>query len=309
MTMVSALQKALNSYDPYGFMQVSAAQASFVTVGLFLINFAFALPNFTDVFILPAFGLIIIATERDFDRRIIQFIIFCLLSIIYGILLTIVHEYRYFVVITVGIVIFSYYMLSKKLDYLKFMIPFIQAVAYTHYIIPHGGNWSQLMVLIINNIAILACAVGLLCLFPRIYFFRIWLRALQYTLKEFETNISAFNSKQLDINQTITKHLLEMQDFSYALGKKAHGFSAQKIALRCMSIYVFFIAVINQVQPVTKHELQELSHVFSRLYHVISINKTLEHIQFVPTENEQLLKIHRKLLGIIREWNRLCQSI
>ena len=306
MTIRRKLRSVLNRHDPYGMMQVSAAQITFVTISLFLINFIFSIPDFNTIFFLPAFGLITIGTDHSFDLRIRHLAIFCLITVIYAVLLSIVQSYQYLIILIVGIAIFTLYIISKKYRYPPLMVPLIHVSAYTFFIFPFGGDWSHIYVFFIDSLMITALTIALMSVFPRIYFFRVWLRSLQFSVQELEHQIHTIIANQAKHGQLA--HLIAMEGFTYALSYKEYGFAARKITLRFMSFYEFIMAVLCHYQPITTLELLELANVLSRLYHAIPSYQPLETITFTPNTNDQVLTIQKKTRSLVMEWNRLCQK-
>lgn len=305
-SLIAKLRNLLNVYDPYGMMQVSAAQVTFVTIGLFLINFIYAIPDFNTIFILPAFGFIAIGQDPSFNNRLRSVAIFCTITMTYAILLTFVQNYQYLIILTVGLIVFSLYILSKKYRWSPLMVPLIHVCAYTFFILPFGGDWSHVYIFFIDSLMITGFSLALMLLFPRIYFFRVWLRSLQFAAQEIEQKIHTIIINQINHEQLF--HLMTMQKFTYSLSYQEHGFAARKITLRFMNVYEFLVTVLHQYQAITNLELLELANVFSQLYHVIPRYKPLNNIAFTPNINPQICNIQKKVLSIINEWNRLCQK-
>lgn len=309
MEIIRTWRKKMQAYDPYGFFLVSAGQTTFVVTGLLLINFVYAFPDFLKILPIPAFALLVAGREHGFDNRVKQMIVFTILTIVYSVLLTIVHEYRYLVVLVVGLFTYSCYTFSKKFTYLRFMIPFIQALVFIHFILPYGGNWPQLLVYILNSGIIMLCTLGLMLLFPRIYFLRVWLRAWQLTLNEFESRIQDILHDRLDKTQFLSTHLPNMQEFTYSLHGKGFTLPVRKIALRCLNIYTFIIAVTEKVQDITDSQLLEISQVLLQLVDAISAYLPLKAVHFQPTTNKQLIIFQTRLITIVQEWNKLCARV
>ena len=213
--------------------------------------------------------------------------------------------YQYLIIFTVGIVVFSLYVVSKKYRLPPLMVPLIHVAAYTFFILPFGGDWSHIYIFLTDSVMITGCVIVLMLLFPRIYFFRVWLRSLQFALQELEHKIHTIVTNQVDHEQLF--HLMNMQKFAYSLGYQEYGFAARKITLRFMNFYEFIVAVLYQYQPISTIELLELADVFSQLNHVIPTYQPLNNITFTPNANPLILNIQKKVLIIVAEWNRLCQ--
>jgi hypothetical protein len=304
------IRRALKDYDPYGFRQVVAAQSAFVVVGLFLIHFAYALPNFNQVMLMPAWGLIAIGRQVGFNARLRHLAIFFFICVVYACLLTSVQSYHYLTVITVGVVIASLFMLSKNRPYLLFMIPFVELVAHGFFIVPEGGSGYKIFVFILNCFAVSTCALVLLYAFPRIYFFRVWLRAWQATLQEFSEKILEIRAGEAHLtHQQMTTHLAPMEEFARSLSLKEYGFSARKLSLRCINLYTFLTAAFYQVQAVTAEDLLEIANFCSELVASITAYQPIKRLQLTPSSDEQIRILHRKLGRMVSEWNRLCQRL
>lgn len=307
MKLIAKLRDALFQHDPYGLLRVGATQAVFVTIGLFLINFAFALPHFNTVYVVPAIGFMVIAFEPSFNLRLRNMAIFCLIVLVYTLLLSLVQNYRYLLVGVAGGVIFTLFILSRKYNHLLMMIPIVHGIGYGFLIIRGGGDFYKLYVFSLSYLAILACTLSLMLFFPRIYFFRIWLRSFHLTLHEFEQKLHEMIAGKAEEKPYI--HLIAMQDFSHALSYQEYGFSARKIGLRCMSFYTFTLAVIYGYQNATKRELINLAHIFAQLQQVIPHYEPLNNVSMPTSTNPQMMILHRKLFRTIAEWNKLCQKL
>lgn len=301
------LRRALHNYDPYGFLQVTAAQALFVTTFLCLINFSFALPHFSSAMKLIALAFLAISMERNFNQRMLSMAIFCLICVSYSCILTTLEYYRLFFVLSMGGVTLLLFAISKKIyPSLLPMIPIVQAITYPLIVPPLEGVTFRVVQTFVSYGAVVFLTIGLMGFFPRIYFFRIFLRALYLTLGEFNENCLRLANHSLKTDHILFKHMTAMQDYAYALGGDKHGISAQKIALNFMKMYSFFMATINGIEKVSASELVELANHCHLLQKALSDDHCITIVPEINSSNQAVQEVFSDLNYIINTWNRLC---
>ena len=304
---INFLRQTLEDYDPYGFLRVVATQTLFVAIGLFLINFIFYPPYFETLVILPAFGFIAIATVINFDQRMLIMGIFCGICISYACILNIIQIYSLMMILSVGFFIGSLFLISKnKYPLLLPIIPVIQAVTYRFLIPPIQGDPFHVVSTFVNYGFMILLTIGLMSLFPRIYFFRIFLRALYLTIEELNEKMTMSVTQPNHTHPFVLKHLVGLQDHAYALSRKDHGFSAKRIALSIMKFYAFVIAVEHRVEHITPIDLIDLSNGCHLIQNGLRDYRCIENIPSTNSSNPSVQEAYSNLVNIIKIWNVLC---
>lgn len=309
MNIFRKLHNTIENYDPYGLLRVTSLQSFIMVFCIFVINFMFSIPGFNVGMQLPLYGLMAIGAGIGYNQRIRNMVIYILFTLAYVILLSIVQNYRILTVMSVGVVVFSLFTISKKHQPIILMIAPIQAVSYTALIIPFGGNIHQLFEHVFGLAMIGFLGVGLLYLTPRIYFFRIWLRSAYLTVKEFEQKLILFSEGNLKSEQLVFKHLIKFHDFTDGLSYKEYGFAGRRIALKIISIYTLTLALINNVAYIEPHYILEITDLLNKLRRAMSKTQQLHKISLSPTDNKHLILLRHDLLYIIQVWNKLCLKI
>lgn len=244
--MFQRIKVAIRHYDPYAFMQVSAMQCMVVTIVLFFVNFFFAPFAFDSALQLPVVGIIACATEKNFNLRMRNTFIYCILCIIYSFILSSIIEYRTLTVFAVGGIVFGLFMLCKnKYPYLWGIVVLMQVVIYTQMRINYGSNYYILLNYGVSFALATAIGLGVMYFYPRVYFYRVWLRTVSATLREFAYNFEQIAHGEIDHNSLMFNNFYQMYDFTLSLGKREHGFRARKLALRITVIYSHLIVLSN----------------------------------------------------------------
>ena len=308
--LIKRTLQALDRYDPYGFMRVSAMQALTVILVLFMINFAFSPFAMTTALQIPVFGIIATSIEKSFSNRIRNVAVFCGLCIAYAFLLAIVQEYRFLVVISVGVFIFSLFMFSKlKFPFMLGMVTLVQVVGYTLLKIPEGASFNILLNYGISYV--LASAIGLvtMALFPRVYFFRVWLRIVQATLHEFEQRFMLTAAGTVPLGKLTFVHFVQMYDYTPRLSYREHGLFARKVALLLVAIYAFTVVTYTKIEPIDIGKIFELAGACKKIRAAMDNWQPIADFDFSSENlNPQLIQVYNNLEQLRRYWNRACLS-
>lgn len=309
--LISRWLLALDHYDPYGFMRVSAMQAVTVILVLFMVNFVFSPFAMTTALQIPVFGIIATSIEKSFINRIRNVAVFCCLCIAYAFLLAMVEEYRFLVVILVGVFIFTLFMLSKyKFPFMLGMVALVQVVGYTLLKIPEGANFNILI-----NYALsytLASLIGLATMyfFPRIYFFRVWLRIVQATLREFEQRFILTAAGTVLLEKLTFVHFVQMYDYTPRLSYREHGLFARKVALLLVAIYAFTVVTYTKIEAIDVGCIFELAGACKKMREAMDNLQPVTEFEFKTGElNPQLIQVYSQLNLLRSYWNRACLTL
>lgn len=306
MSISDKIRQAINNYDPYGYFQVTAAQALFVTTTLCLINFVFSIPHFTLMLRVPALGFLAIAMELNFNQRMFSMGLFCIICVTYACILTTFQFYPMFFVISVGVVIILLFSFSKTI-YPSFlpMIPIVQVV--TVLIIPPlDGIPFRVVHTFVTYGGLIILTVALMYLFPRIYFFRIFLRSFYLALGQYNKILMDVVTHSLDVNQFFFRHMVAAQNYAYALSTREHGLTAKKITLSLVNSYTFIVAVVNGIEIVEAEELVDLANGCKLFQAALATHRCIEHMPQTASINPAVKKIFAEFNYMMRQWNSLC---
>jgi hypothetical protein len=308
--MLKKLLIAVDRYDPYGFLRVSSMQALMVTLVLFLINFFFSPFAMTTALQIPVFGIITCSIERSFNNRLRNVAIFCALCISYAFLICIVQEYRALIVASVGLFIFTLFMLSKyRYPYMLSMVAMVQVVGYTLLKLPTGATFHTLLNYGISYIGASLLGLLLMYLFPRVYFFRVWLRIIYFTLAEFEDRLRRTAADEMPMDKLVFVHFIQMYDYTPNLSYRENGILARKFALLLVSIYAFTMVTFTRIEAIDRDKILELADACSRLRQAMDDGIKLGSFDFAPSENIQIRAVQKDFNQLLRYWNVACSKL
>ena len=307
--LLAKLKTVLNNYDPYGIFRVNTLQGGTMVILLFLINAVYRIPNFNVTMQLPLYCLMATGMVFGYANRLKNALIFCTVCTCYAILLSIVHNYRMLTVFTVGACIAFFFALAKKkVPQLLPMIAAIQAVTYTAFIVPYG-DWFQLTRAALTLFLMGVLTLGLFAIFPRVYFFRVWLRIIYLTIEELAEKLDQFNHQELNSEQLVFKHLNRIHEYTQALGYKEHGFAARRVSIYIVDIYTVFIGLVSNITSADKDELHQVSNMCRVLCKRMSESQPLHNLIFIPSTNTSVLLLQKNIHGITKVWNQLCLKV
>ncbi|HRG63603.1 MAG TPA: hypothetical protein PLP75_11390 [Burkholderiales bacterium] len=308
--MLKKISATIHAYDPYGFMQVSAMQAVTVTLVLFAVNFCFAPFAFGQALQLPIIGIFTTALEKNFNLRIRNVAIYCCMCTLYSFILSSIIEYRWLTVLVVGVVIFGLFILcQRKFPYILGMITLMQVVVYTQLRINLGGNWNIWINYGTSFLLAMAVGISVMCLYPRIYFYRVWLRCFSFALLEFSANLELLAVKSNGASELVFVHFFQMYDYTMSLGYQEHGFAARRVGLRMALLYVHILELAHFSEAENAPAVQELARACQELSLVINQGRTLDYPEFMVNINVSFNSINQNMKCLISEWNRQCLKI
>ncbi len=310
MVILNKFRHILDNYDPYGIMRVNAFQCLAMLIGIFLVNSIYNIPHFNIVIQLPLYACIAFPFTTGYNKRLKSMAIYDIASIVYAIILNFVYNYHLLTVFTVGMVIASFFYFSKKRSpELLTMVGVIHPMVYSALVIPNGGNLHQLTLLTISLIFVSLLSYFFFSLFPRIYFFRIWLRGLYFTIEEIADRFNQFNLNNITSEQLVFKHLIRIQDLTDALSYKEHGLAARRISLCIISTYTIMVALVNRVILIEHDQITEIYNVYHNFSQALKSKQPLTNISFTPNNNQAFAQLKHEIENMINVWNKLCLKI
>ncbi|MES2204982.1 MAG: hypothetical protein V4496_07160 [Pseudomonadota bacterium] len=310
MFIVEKLKHALDAYDPYGNYRVNTFQCVVAVSCLFMLNALFNFPRFNGVIYLPVFGVLALLMSIGYAGRLKAMVIYSVTTIVYALLLSLTHNSPWVTVLVVGVVILTFFSVAKKrVPELLWMIPLVHIAAYTSLKAPDAGL-DQLLHWVLACTGVSILTLLLLALFPRIYFFRIWLRVLHYSITELKERLNGYEQNiVISASQLLFTHVARMPAYTAMLSNKEHGFSARRISLKLASIYSGLAALNDQLTELKKTECNELNNLCQEFCVALSNNLPLTHLVFIESDNRFFITLRQDLCYIIEVWNRLCLKL
>ena len=272
---ISKLSEFINKQDPYGQFRVNAFQTLVVLVCLFFVNFIFSPPHMQDLIAILSFGFIGSASMISYNKRQYMVAAFCIVGMIYAILINLVREYNLYTVLMVGFGMSSLFWLSRKIPMLAGMAAMVNMLGITMVKIKVGGNSYVYFNYIVLICFYLLLALAFMNIFPRIYYFRIWLRAYYLALGEFEIRFRALAHHDYTQAEAPLTHFIRLNSFTRELGYKEFGFSARRIDIILSQLCNYLIASRNNVVTLNSSGYLLLADACKELQAGISDNKSL----------------------------------
>ena len=305
--MLQTIKKSINNYDPYGMLQVNATQALAVALSLLFINASYKFPLFEEIMLLPFLGIIITGGIFGYYPRIKAFIVFSLFSILYTIIFCLINSYLTIILFTMALLVPLLFFLGRRYYApLLSMVGVIQVCVFVFCQIPNSGNYDELTQIIVALLLVTLLGVGLMSLFPKVYFFRVWRRALYLTIHEFSETIYLFKIKQLNPQQLWFKHLVSLNSFTQGLHNDIYAFSARRVSLRLTKIYTALMPLFYHITQIETHELESIINLCKALCLAIEKNQTLHSWSTINSTNTHFLKLQCNFNYVIKSWNELC---
>ncbi len=288
---ISRLSEFINRQDPYGQYRVNAFQTLVVLVCLFLVNFIFSPPHMQDLIAILSFGFIGSASMISYNKRQYMVAAFCIVGMIYAILINLVREYNLYTVLMVGFGMSSLFWLSRKIPMLAGMAAMVNMLGITMVKIKVGGNGYVYLNYVVLISFYLILALAFMNIFPRIYYFRIWLRAYYLALGEFEMRFRALaHQNHIQAGAPLT-HFIRLNSFTRELGYKEFGFPARRIDILLSQLCNYLIASRNSVVTLNSNGYLLLAEACKELQAGISCNKSLSfHTQQFSKYNNAAFK-------------------
>ena len=299
--LITKLTQVIDSIDPYGHRRVNALQILFVIICLFFMNLFFSPPYFQQLIMIFMGAFLCTAEIINYNQRQIYVGVFCLLTIICAILINLVKEYNYASVLMVGFMLSSLYLAAKKFPQLFIMIIMLYMFSVAVVQIKVGGSYY----VYINYILLLSVYtlvdIAFMNLFPRIYYFRVWLRAYCLSLQEIEQSI---HNLVTNSGTTQTNHLIAMNKYTLSLNYKDHGFSARKTNILLLDLHNFLIVYKQNTTVAKPLELMQIAAICADIRKSIAHHSPIDltTIQFINLPNN----IANSLQQLIYIWNKLC---
>jgi hypothetical protein len=305
---ISKLNKALNYYDPYGQLRVNSFQTLTVLICFFLINFIYSPPYLETLIIILAFGLLGTAKIVSFYKRQQATIIFSVVTTIYAILVNMVREYNFLSVLMVGFGMGTMFLLSRKFPFMAGIAVMANLLAVVVIKFPSAGNSYVYLNFIILICFYLIICLGIMNLFPRVYYVRVWLRACFLTLDAFDEyfRISAIDG-DTPLDDRKIKHFITLNSFTRNISIKDHGFRLRRMNILIMKLYMFLIAARNNVAISTETELITIANALKEICLAISESRPCTNTALTTKIKDS--KQYVILEELRSSWNKLCSKI
>lgn len=310
---ISKLGNLLDSYDIYGEYRVNALKILYIIIILFICNLIFAPHHAILNFILiPILAILIETTLVGARLKIIGTIVFCILSAATMLVYDLTYQHpTLFTVIVLFSSILIYYLSITKYPYLFGAEPFILCIG---FLSGHKAGNSNLYEAF-NGLTTLAFGVllilGLLILFPRWFYYRLWLRAFYFSVVGIRDTLELSLEDQRSKFTRLHRHLIKMDQYAKTVGHQRYNFSLTKINL-CICKLCGYIVISENINMIDRQlRIQRGVEILNTLITAIASDKPfmgdLDKIISNYHDESSLVGVYFK--NIILSWNNLCSRI
>ena len=211
-----------------------------------------------------------------------------------------VSHYWYFFIIVFFYSLLIYFPVINKRLYVIAVVPVALALgSYSLLFINQHNSFYFFLNNFITTIAATIIIVGALALFPRSYYYRLWLRALLLLIKQMNEHLSLIEKNQRVIFDPVQGHTNRLTQYSQMLPPALPIFSILKISLLINELHLM-ISVAGRNSIIMDNGSIKV------LIHELSILKT-------AIENEKPCDLKKTSMAIldkiINSWNYLCLNI
>lgn len=310
------LVKWFNRYDLYGEYRLNAFKGLFVLIILFGLNVIFKPYNSGYYFV--TFGAYTVMAEMltvNPRKKILSVIIYSTILafslVVLGLLSVFPFCYLAFAFIFIA-VLYSIVLYKFESFYLAATLIVVLAI-----LLSDGASnnfYVELNNLITMFFSLLVIIV-LILVFPKSYYYRIWLRAffleLQSINHKLELLIDNLANEAPITPHIAPAHIVKMNQYSQLLPKQIYSYSTLRINVALISL-LGFIALINTSYVVSK-EVVLLKSFHTQLSDFL-FAVTNEHVfNFVYNpafaECRAYRHAYHRFTIIVNSWNRLCLNI
>lgn len=299
------LNEALNRYDQYGIIRVNTFQTLYLIICLFLVNFIFGPPYMNQLLPILGIGIIAAGASPSYRRRQQIVALFVVIAIIWYISVNLVVNHDVATVIVNAFLLSLLYWLGRK-------IPLFAGIALVCYllgiILPPlkiSGSFGVYYNLIAMSAIYLIVVIAAMNLFPRVYYNRIWVRAVYLSVSELTTILRLLASGNGDFADS--KHLIGLYRITSGLTQKEFTFCGRRVNIALLRIYSYLTALKMQVLPTNSAALLAAAELCDSLCLHITRGERVPANASQIEDLPQNIKFALQQLIIV--WNKTCSRV
>lgn len=301
----SKLSDALNHYDQYGIIRVNTFQTLYLTICMFLVNFIFGPPFITQL--LPIFGIGVVAagSSPSYLRRQQIVTLFVTIAIIWYICVNLVVNHNLATIIVNAFLLSLLYWIGRK-------VPLFAGIALICYllgiVLPPlnvSGNFGVYYNLIVMSLIYLLVVIAAMNLFPRVYYNRIWVRAVYLSLQELVVIQRTLATGKTDFANS--KHLIGLYRITSGLTQKEFTFSGRRVNISLLRIYSYLQTLKIQSLPINPEALLAGAELCENLCIKITNRERVSANAWLIADLPHDVKFALQQLIIV--WNKACLKV
>ena len=296
---ISKLTHIIENYDKYGNHRVNGVKVVYVLLILFLFNMVFTIPNvYFYFFYIPITAMTPEAQFEKITDKYRAFIYTVVGACIMVFLFNVLRPYPLFFLFCAFIASVGLYLIALHLELIMVpLVPVMLSLA-TYSLLYPSANANLYMIInnAITTIFSLLIILSALVLFPRSYYYRVWLRAFFFLLQETYNGFLAIQKGELVKLSLIQGHTKHIVTFARMIPRKLPVFTVFKINLLANRLHMASCVPQSDFTKMQPSELQTLIENFSIFMNSV---KNEQPCYFTKIE-------HPCFAQLINAWNTLC---
>lgn len=292
---ISTLKNLIEKYDLYGEHRLNALKGVYILAILETFHMMYSVSNpYFNFFYVPLTALTVEMTADTLASKYRLFFHATMGAIVAVFLFNMFVPYPLLFIIFVLCYSITHYIIA--LHFVKsIFVPIPIALSLAAYSLAYGELNTDFYVAL--NDAIISLAAMLLCLsalvlFPRSYYYRLWLRAYIWMLKQIIDNLKTVQNNQI-VPVIVQGHLINMLKYANMLPRKLPVMSILKINLLVNDLRV--LSCVMDKKAVNPDELNNLIEHLSLFVEAVITESPF----YIHQENKSFDKM-------MRAWNVIC---
>lgn len=299
---ISALTDTIESYDKYGLHRLNGFKIVYVYFILAAFNAVYCLPNpYFYFFYLPLTSMSAEVMMPEIKKKYQVFVLTTLITCAIAFAFNAFYYIPEFYLFVVFGLTFALYMLAHRVyPILLPLVPIILSLGSYSLLYPALNVSAEAM---LRNLSVTVLStviiVGALLLFPLSYYYRCWLRAWQFLLRDLLDNLEKTLGNIPFESSIRHEHLKQMTVFADCLPYKMPTFSVLKINLLMSRLFLRYSVTTKAAKHLPQGELEKFISNVRDLIDAID-QQTLCSLTF---------KQDKDFISIINSWERLCHQV
>ncbi|KTD13121.1 phage minor tail protein [Legionella hackeliae] len=298
---MSKLYNVIEHYDQYGVHRLNGLKVVYILLILFLVNFLFSIPNpYFYYFYLPITALGAEMVGETLEEKYFLLFSCLIIAIVTVFLFDIFAVSPFFWIFAFFYSAFLYLVAIDNRRHTLVIVPIALSLGaysllYREINISFYTVLSNCLTTILSMIIIFAALV----LFPRSYYFRLWLRALLLLINQTLEHLLAMQNQRRIKYDPIQGHLIHLVQYANMLPHSFPTFSILKINLLMNKLHLL-VCVTEEMALIMEGER------FQRFINELDIFK-----KAIAKEKPcTLLKTSLPILDdLIQSWNYICSKL
>jgi hypothetical protein len=299
LMFISKLIRTVEQYDLYGIHRINGIKVVYVLLVLFVVNGLVYIPDaYFYLFYVPMTGMTAEVQGRTLQQKYELFIRTTLGAIIMIYLFNVMYPFPLWFLFFAFLATFLMYkiVLNKHENYLIIVPIILSLTSYSlNYRIDNENTYSILNHALTSTLAMFV-VLGALLLFPRSFYYRIWLRALYWLVKGCYDNFNAIQHHQPP--KEWSQHLAQMVTYSCMVSRRKPTYTILKISLLVNKLYLLSVVADK---PLTRLSTRRLQHYVDNLKNFQSAINDEKPCMWQDKQEGDIFKL-------IQSWNYLCQK-